>query len=339
MRRPKLLLVAVALAACGLAAPSSPAPAKAPKPKKLRVTVLDTLSHAPLYIAEEEGFFADEGLAIDGLTFRDTAAALPGLAAGDIDVYLGTIGPNVLNLIARAGNVKLVVARSGQRPEGCAAYAIVAKRELVESGRLKRPADLRGLRIGTERTSANFYVISALLEAGGLTLDDVEASNVPPRLKPEAFERDLLDVSTSSEPWMTRMVESGSAAVWLPTRDIVPGFQYGVMLFGPRLLEDDRESGRRFVTAYLRGVRQYARDGKTDRHVAIVAQRLRLDADFVRRTCWPYHPPDGHVDRDSLDRYQTWAVKAGFLDRKLAADEVWDRSFVDHANAVLDRRE
>lgn len=321
--------VAVALLCCTLPA--------AGEPKKLRVTVLDTLSHAPFYIAEEEGFFAAEGLAIEGLTFRNTAAALPGLAGGDIDVYMGVIAPNVVNLIARAGNVKIVLARTGQNAEGCAAYAIVAKRALVESGRLKSPADLRGLRIGTERTSASFYMISALLASGGLTLDDVEANYVMPRLKPEAFERDLVDVTTSSEPWMTRMIEAGSAVIWLATRDVVPGFQYGFMAFGPSLLERDREAGQRFVTAYLRGVRQYTREGKTDRHVRIIAEHLRLDEDFVRRTCWPSHAIDGRVNLERMDDYQNWAIREGFLDRKLTVEELWDRSFVDVANDVLDR--
>ena len=104
------------------------------------------------------------------------------------------------------------------------------------------------------------------------------------------------------------------------------------MLFGPSLLRSNREAGQRFVTAYLRGVHQYASEGKTDHLAGIIAKRLRLDLDFVRRMCWPYLPADGHVSAESLDHYQKWALREGLIDRVLAIDEVWDRSFVDHAN-------
>jgi NitT/TauT family transport system substrate-binding protein len=326
----------VALWAAALCGGRGSTDAESAKPTKLRVVKSEHVTGAPFFIAEEDGFFADQGLAIEALTFRDNAAALPGLAAGDVDVYVSTIAPNMLNIIARTDDVKIVLARSGQNPAGCSAYGLMAKRELVESGRLRVPADLRGLRVGTERTSSNFYVISTLLASAGLTLDDIKASHIPQRLEPEAFERDLLDVTSSAEPWMTRMVDGGSAVVWLPTRDIVPDFQYHFMLFGPSLLRGNREAGRQFVTAYLRGVRQYIKEGKTDRIAGIIAKRLRLDVDFVRRMCWPYLPADGHVSLESLDRYQRWALREGLVDRVLGADEVWDRSFVDHANRVLD---
>jgi ABC-type nitrate/sulfonate/bicarbonate transport system substrate-binding protein len=175
-----------------------------------------------------------------------------------------------------------------------------------------------------------------VLASASLTLDDIKASSIPQQLEPEAFERDLVDVTPSSEPWMTRMIDGGSAVLWLPTGDVVPGFQYHFILFGPSLLRENREAGQRFVTAYLRSVRQYVKEGKTDRLAGILAKRLRLDADFVRRMCWPSVPADGHVDLESLDQYQKWALREGLVDRVLRADELWDRSFVDHANRVLD---
>jgi NitT/TauT family transport system substrate-binding protein len=326
---PVAILVALltALSGCAGANPAGPT--------ELSVVVLGSMSHAPLFIADEAGFFADQGIVLDRMTFRRTAAGLPALAAGDLDVYIGTLAPSLLNVIARTDNVRFVLARTGLRPEGCAAYALLAQRELIESGRLKQPRDLAGLRIGTERTSSNFYIINMLLNSGGLTPDDVETTYIPYRLKPEGFARNLMDVSTSSEPWMTRIIEGGSAVQWIPTRDVVPGFQYGFMLFGPSLLEDNREAARRFVTAYMRGVRQYNTDGKTEQHLEILSRNLRLEPDLLRRVCWPHQQNDGHVDLEQLERYQTWAIGEGLVDRKLTGDQLWDRSFVDHANGVL----
>jgi NitT/TauT family transport system substrate-binding protein len=312
------------------------AEARPGEPTRIRVTVLGSMSHAPLFIADGQGYFAEQGLEIEPVTFRRTAAGLPGLAAGDLDVYIGALAPSLLNVIARTDNVKIALARTTLSSEGCVAYALLARRELVESGRLKGPQDLAGLRIGTERTSSNFYIINMLLRSGGLTPDDVETTHIPYRLKPEGFERGLMDVSTSSEPWKTRILQGGSAVQWIPTREVVPGFQYGFMLFGPTLLEENREAGRRFVTAYLRGVRDYHHKGKTERHLEIVAKRLRLDTELLEAACWPYQQYDGRVDFERFDHYQTWALGEGLVDRKLTVRELWDRSFVDYANGVLD---
>ena len=331
-RQPRILralLAAILVATAALASDLTP----------VRVTLSETLSHAPLYIADEEGFFTDEGLELVGMTFRRTAAALPGLAGGDLDVYIGVSSPSNLNVIARSNDVKFVMARTEMRSEGCAAYSMMANRELVESGRLRTPADLKGLRIGTERTSSNFFIINMLLRSGGLTVDDVSTEYIPPALKPEGFQRDIIDVTTSSEPYLTRMIDAGSAVRWIPFNDVVPGYQYGYMLFGPTLLKDNREKGRRFMRAYLRAVRQYNREGKSERHLEILSARLRLDTDFLKRTCWPYHANDGRIDIELLDRYQEWALAEGFVDRTLTSDELWDRGFVDHANRVLDGAE
>ena len=103
---------------------------------------------------------------------------------------------------------------SGTTPQGVPTRGCWPSASCVESGRLRVPADLRGLRVGSERSSVNFYIISTLLASAGLTLDDIKASHIPTRLEPEAFQRDLLDVATSSEPWMTRIIEGGSGVVW-----------------------------------------------------------------------------------------------------------------------------
>jgi len=329
--------VAVALLAACAGGPQ--AASKQAKPVKLRVTTVDSLSNAPLFIALAAGYFEEQGLDIELVTFRRAGAALPSLAQGRLDVFTGMISPSYINLIGRTDDVKIVLVRGRLESEGCSAYSFVARRDLVESGALDGPEDLRGLRIGTDRTSSSYYVVTRLLAAGGLGPDDVETVDVTYGFKVEAFQRDLLDVSTASEPWTTRIVNSGAAVVWKPAREVVPGFQYGFMLFGPTLLRDNREAGKKFITAYLQGVRKYNAEGKTPDNLEIVARRMQVEVDFLQDTCWPLHENDGRLDFSLMDRYQTWALEQGLVDRTLSEEEIWDRAFVDHANRVLGEAE
>ena len=100
--------------------------------------------------------------------------------------------------------------------------------------------------------------------------------SVPDDLKVEAIARDLVDVATTIEPKVTRLVSSGDGKVWLPVAAATPDRQNTFLLFGARLLHERRDLGRRVMAAYLAGRAQYL-EGKTDRNVRILAARTRMD--------------------------------------------------------------
>src|SRR3954451_14801011 len=84
------ILGTVLLALCALA------PAQAAEP--LRLGLLHTLSPAPFYIAQERGYFRDQGI---DLAFRFFDAAQPIAAAavsGDIDVEVTALTGGFFNL-------------------------------------------------------------------------------------------------------------------------------------------------------------------------------------------------------------------------------------------------
>src|SRR5689334_24138814 len=80
-------------------------PARAADP--VRLGLLHTLSPAPFYIAQERGYFRDEGI---DLTFRFFEAAQPIAAAavaGDIDVGVTALTGGFFNL-AEKGTLKVI---------------------------------------------------------------------------------------------------------------------------------------------------------------------------------------------------------------------------------------
>jgi hypothetical protein len=60
-----------------------------------------------------------------------------------------------------------------------------------------------------------------------------------------------------------------------------------------------------------------------------------LSAERVAAACWPVTADDARVDAAIFRGYQEWNVSHGFVDRILSDDELVDRRFFDHANAVL----
>ena len=55
----------------------------------LKMVVLPRLSWAPFYIAQAEGFFAEQGLEVEFIQMERSADAVPLVAQGEVDVISG----------------------------------------------------------------------------------------------------------------------------------------------------------------------------------------------------------------------------------------------------------
>jgi len=286
------------------------------------------LSSAVGYIAQELGFFTDAGLEVEFLRLNSSSAALPSMSQGRIDIAVtGQLGPRHFNLIHRGGRVRFVAARTVYAANGCGYAAFVARSDLLDSGRLTDPASLRGLRITTERTSSGYYQWSRLLDKAGLSMDDVELNYLPPAARIDGLAKGLIDVATATEPWTTRLVQSGHARLWFPMGYVLPDHPGTFLVYGRRLLDERRDLGRRFLAAYMRAVRLYVEEGKSQRVVEIVARHTKFDPQQLREMCWPSWSHDGRIESDTLEEYQEWALREGLIDAIVPFGELVDEGF------------
>jgi NitT/TauT family transport system substrate-binding protein len=128
-------------------------------------------------------------------------------------------------------------------------------------------------------------------------------------------------------------MEADYAVLWACDCDVTPGFQYSYIAFGPNLLEKDRDAGRRFIVAYLKGARRF-NQGKTERNLDIVARHTIYDRGTLERIGWIRMQEDGMLDVESVLEMQRWAKERGLIDRVLEPDEFWDPSFIEYAVGV-----
>ena len=129
----------------------------------LRLGLLHTLSPAPFYIAQERGYFRDEGI---DLTFRFFEAAQPIAAAavaGDIDVGVTALTGGFFNL-AEKGTLKVIGGGMHEQP-GYEGSAILASNSAYASG-LTSPAKLGGHSFAITQYGSSFhYMLGRIAEA------------------------------------------------------------------------------------------------------------------------------------------------------------------------------
>ena len=302
-------------------------------PITLKVVRFPYLSYGPIFIAEEEGFFAEQGIQVEFLKMKE-AAALQALAMGNIDVWAGIFTVGSLNAILRGADIRLVADKGHFAPAGCPSFGLLARKDLVETSNVGDQQQLKGRRFDVFLGSFEDYFLDKILSRASLKPDEVVKFNVPPPAQMDAFAKGRLDFAVASEPWVTRYKRSGHAVLWTRVQEVIPDFNYAFVRFGPSLLKKNPASGRRFMVAYLKGVRQY-NQGKTSRNLEIMSKHTHLDKIILKEACWPQISNDGLINPQSVLDFQDWALAKELLDSKMPIERMWDPRFVEHANQVL----
>jgi NitT/TauT family transport system substrate-binding protein len=314
-------MLAALLLACGGEPGSAP-----DSPRRVRLSFNPHISWAPLMIAQEEGFFADEGLDVEFVQALQSEETLVALVTGDIDVRPGPIHAAFLSAVAQGARVKVAAGMGVLDPAGCTYYGIVLRPGFDTT---KAIARLRTSHDGVTR-----YITSRMLAHRNAVLDDVETVRVPDAVLAVALETGAMDAAAVSEPALTRLLAKG--ALWASAQDALPGFQWSVLAFGERFLERDRDTGERFLRAYHRAVAQY-RQGKTERNVAIIAEGTGETPEHTRAACWPTFTEDSGVNWESIAEFQAWANAQGFMARSITMAQGLDTSLVRASyRAVVD---
>ena len=300
-------------------------------PVKLRVTALPYFSFAPLYIADAEGYFADEGLDVEFVRFQRNADSLPALLRGDIDVdTIFTVG--VLNAIARGENIRVVAARGSLTLNGCAVDGFLVRPDRSEKIAAMSSDELRKLTFGVDKTWVDSFFLHQWLRRRGLSIDDVKTEYLPaPPARVEALRQGSLDVTFISEPWITRAADSGAGELWVPAAEVAPGFPLSMVNFGPSMLSRTDDVGARFLRAYLRAVAQYS-EGTTGRNLEILSAVTKLEPEMMRRMCWSVIPERAMLEPQGLADFSAWAAEQGLADRALTVEEIWEPRFLLEAS-------
>lgn len=329
-----LLISSLVLSFCSPA--SSSQETKIPEPVKLKVLSLPYISYAPFFIAQEDGYFAAQGLEVEFIRMDKTTDAIPALVQGQLDVASGLMEVNMLNAVAQNGNIRYVADKGFLDPNSCPNTTWVARKELVDSGRLDDLHNLKDMKVAFSPVSSAEYALDTLLQDSGLSSEDVQILDIPVPARLEGLGTGAVDIAAMSEPWATRAINAGSSVIWQPWEKYMPNFELSIIMYGPNLLEKNPDIGKRFMVAYLNALEQYA-EGKTDRNVEIVVKYTELKPEEVRQSCWIAVNPKGTINVPQILEFQDWAINKGYLVDRVTPEQFLDTSFLEQALQLIEK--
>jgi NitT/TauT family transport system substrate-binding protein len=318
-------------------APAAPAPPAAPLPVNLGT--LKGLSDSATFIALAQGYFVEQGLAINAVSFDTAAAMVAPLSAGQLDVGSGSPSVGFYNAISRDIPLR-IVADKGSQPPGFGFQAIVVRSDLADQ--VQDYADLRGRKIGlVSRQSVAGMVLDRALEKAGLGLADVDAIEMAyPDMNVGLANRNL-EAAVTWEPLLSRGVEQGIFVRWKGADEIVPNNQSGVIIYAPQLIREQPEAARRWMVAYTKGLRDYNDAFLHGKNRAAVVDILVKETGVGPAALYDRMVPTGlnpncSVHRQELTNDLKWFERQG-AQPGLDLATIVDDSYCQHAVAVLGR--
>ncbi len=318
------------------ATPTAMAETPLSPPVAVKVAVLLSATETPIFIGVDKGFFKAEGLNVELVNFAGGGDMTSSLAAGQIDVGGGSSSAGLINAIQRGLGIKIVADR-GQAANRFGIGALAIRKDLVESGAYKGYPDLKGKTVaGNTPASSVEFLLGQILKQGNIKPDEVNYVTMPFPNIPAAFANKSIDAAIFPEPFLTTAIDQGYTVKSKSFDEIYPDYQVSVLMYSPKLIQENVEAAKRFAVAYLRGIRVYKdafekNQGRADVISVITRYTSLKDAGLVERMIPAGFNADGRVNLKSLEDEQDWYLARGFIKEKIDYSKVVDYQFTDYS--------
>lgn len=261
--------------------------------------MLRLTSSAPLFIAMDKGFFAEEGIEIEPQWFDAAHPIAVSTASSKVDVGATGITASLYNMAAN-GQKLGIVADKGREQKGYSSSALLVTTDNYNVG-VKSLKDLKGKRIGiTQKGSTFHYMLGRMLETQGMSLNDVE---IVPLSKLSAvmaaLESKQIDGCILNEPNITKVQKAGYGKLVVQVGDVIP-YQTSAIFYSPDFMKN-KDAAVRFMRAYNKACNYYyeaaveKKDAKKlEEVVNIVAKYVKAPAEDIKAGL-PYIDKDGKL--------------------------------------------
>ncbi|KQU74516.1 hypothetical protein ASC75_21135 [Aminobacter sp. DSM 101952] len=290
--------------------------------------IISALFDAPSLIALEKGYFQEEGLDVEVTKFATGADEYQAHATGIIDVATSSVNVALLN--AKLRDIDLsVVAGAGNNTPDHGFISVVLSKQLINSGRYKGLADLKGMKIATGVTSAPHWVISEVARKAGLQKDDVKYVSLGFANVVAGLSNGAVDGASVAEPLASLLMERAGVTRISSIDQVFPNSPVGYLVYGPALTKDNVDAGNRFMVGYLKGVRDYGQafgSAQTDKE-QILAMLRKYNIEIAPGSPSLFIPEDAAPSLEWVDAFIDWQIEMGTLRTRLDPKSIMDDSF------------
>jgi len=218
-RRVALGVLALAAAAAGL----FPAGARAQDLPKVTIAMSGWTGFAPLTLAKEAGIFRKNGVEVE-IKKMPVSNRHQAMVAGEVQAIATTVDTHMVYASSGVAVQQVLVLDSSHGGDGIAVR-----------GAIKDVAGLKGKAVAVESGGVPQFWLAYVLKKNGLSIADVNQTNLSPKDAAAAFVAGQFDVAVTYEPYLSN-VRNADGTI-LVTSDQTPGVIIDTLAFQPDYIE------------------------------------------------------------------------------------------------------
>ncbi|MEK7872637.1 MAG: MetQ/NlpA family ABC transporter substrate-binding protein [Chloroflexota bacterium] len=303
-----LLALAVGLAGC----------ATAPAPAKLKVGLLPIIDSLPFYVADQEGYFKEQGVDVELVTFSSALERDAALQAKQTD---GQLADLIATGLLNKDQIRVKIVKETFR--GGSEMAMISV--LVgPNSPIKSAADLRGKEVAVSHNSLIEYLTDRLVAEAGVGADAVkktEVTRIPVRM--EMLSKGQVAAATLPEPLTTLAIQAGARVI---LSDAKSQIGLSVLEFRTETLQDNPEGVRRFVAAHEKAVK--AINANRAKYLPLLAQKANLPASLATTFKVPPFPENKVPNSEDINQAQKWMLDKGLMSKPVSYTNMVDDRFL-----------
>jgi NitT/TauT family transport system substrate-binding protein len=278
------------------------------KLKKFNVGFLPTTGHALYFVAQEKGYFKEEGLNVELFQFTNSGEGLNAIKAGKLDAgSFGTAAPLVF--ISKGAEFTIF---GGQMSEG---HALIAKPEKAEQ--FKDLKNYKGKTLAVVRLATGDVVFrGALLEAGidwrkDLTIQELES----PAAVLEAVKKGGVDAGLIWIPYRKISQDQGLVLV-KQSAELLPGHTCCRQVALAAKINENPRDYISFLTALIKAYKLYRTN--PDETLDIISKYIKVDRDIIKaETYGAYIHCSPEPGKQSVIKFWEYMNNAGYISSDL----------------------
>ena len=299
--------------------------------QKIIISELRSEFWLPVYLADELGYFKEEGLEAEFVTYRDGPVALMGLLAGDSHFCMLSLEP-VMRLYDQGKETTVIMSALQSKP-----YMFVTRKGIESVQDLKGKVVFAGM-----PGSAPYMFVQAVLESEGLDPGrDVQFASLEYGATLAALQRQAIDgayISIVRRPEILAMGANIVVDVSDPAQhEKVYGskvYESSIVTVTNEFVEEHSPVIQRFSNAVVKAIKW--QNENSDEKIAEVARSYfpHMDASLIG-ILRPTLSTDGFISQEGFETINGFLKKANIISQPIPFENMVDMSFFEKAHGGL----
>ena len=274
---------------------------------KLTVGVMGSIDAVPLVIAEQNGYFEEEGVDLDLQIFKAANDRDAALQAGELD---GVLCDETAISIYQNSDIDMKITGTTN-----GSWTLVAGKD---SG-ITSLSDLKGKKVGISKNTMIEYLADDIALSNGLEVSDIEKVAIPAMpARLEALKNNQIDAAILPAPFNDTAVADGGVEI---TKIYNKDIMISVTAFLQEVIDKDANAIKGFYNAYNKAI-EFINSNDISEYEDIIISTVGYSEDMRGNIALPEFKTNYLPAEENVQNVLDWSKEKGLLTKDITAKDV-----------------